>query len=295
MVPVMSADVDSTTTTASRRAPVGPMVPARYRVAGRQPEAADAFTIDLLPIDEPIDEPEPGQFTMLYAFGVGEVPISVSGCPHREGGVLRHTIRAVGATTRALCGLEAGSVVGVRGPFGTGWGVSAARGSDVLIVGGGIGLAPLRPVVRDVLADREQFGNVAVLIGARTPADLLFVAETEQWRSRPDAHVAVTVDAAPRGWEGNVGLVTMLLDRLPITTDRSTVFLCGPEVMIRVVARELVDAGTDAERILVSLERNMHCAIRQCGHCQLGPLFICADGPVVTWAAAEPLLEVRRW
>jgi NAD(P)H-flavin reductase len=270
------------------------MVPTRYRVVSREWETADTVTIGLEPIDAPIDEPEPGQFTMLYAFGVGEAPISVSGCPRLEG-ALRHTIRGVGATTRALCRLEPGSVVGVRGPFGAGWGVPRAEGSDVLVLGGGIGLAPLRPVIREVLEDRQRFDGVAILIGARTPADLLFATEIEAWRSRSDTHVAVTVDAAPRGWEGHVGLVTSLIDRLPITPTRATVFLCGPEVMIRVVARDLVGAGVDADRIFVSLERNMHCAIRQCGHCQLGPLFICADGPVVTWATAAPLLAVRRW
>jgi anaerobic sulfite reductase subunit B len=277
-----------------RRTPLGPMVPARHRLAVREQETADTVTIGLVPIDEAIDEPEPGQFTMLYAFGSGEVPISVSGCPRLEG-TLRHTIRGVGATTRALCRLEVGSVVGVRGPFGTGWGVSAAEGSDVLILGGGIGLAPLRPVVREVLDRRERFERVAVLIGARTPADLLFASEVEAWSSRPDAHVAVTVDAAPRGWRGHVGLVTLLLSRMPIRPALATAFLCGPEVMIRVVAGKLVDAGVDAERIFVSLERNMQCAVRHCGHCQLGPLFVCADGPVVTWATAAPLLAVRRW
>jgi NAD(P)H-flavin reductase len=270
------------------------MVPARYRVISREQETDDTFTVALAPIDEPIVEPEPGQFTMLYAFGVGEVPISVSGCPRREG-ALRHTIRTVGATTQALCRLEPGSVVGVRGPFGVGWGLTRAEGSDVLIVGGGIGLAPLRPVIREVLAGRERFGRVAVLIGARTPDDLLFASEVEEWSSRSDVHVEIAVNAAPRGWKGNVGLVTTLLDGLPFAPSLATAFLCGPEVMIRVVARALVDAGADAERVDVSLERNMHCAIRQCGHCQLGPLFICNDGPVVTWATAAPLLAVRRW
>jgi len=278
-----------------RGPPVGPMVPTRYRVTTRDPETADTVTLALEPIDEPIDEPEPGQFTMLYAFGVGEVPISVSGCPRQEAGAIRHTIRGVGATTRALCRLEPGSVVGVRGPFGTGWAVSRAARSDVVVVGGGIGLAPLRPVIRELFEDRDRFDEVAVLIGARTPADLLFPAEVDAWARRVDAHVAVTVDAAPRGWDGHVGLVTALLDHLAIRAPHTTAFLCGPEVMIRVVARNLVDAGVDADRIFVSLERNMHCAVRQCGHCQLGPLFICADGPVVTWATAAPLLAVRRW
>ena len=291
----MPADVDWPAAVGARPSPpTGPMVPRRYRVTDRRQETADTVTIALQPIDEPIDEPEPGQFTMLYAFGVGEVPISVSGCPRREGALL-HTIRAVGATTRALCRLAPGSVVGVRGPFGAGWNVSRAEGSDVLVLGGGIGIAPLRPVVRDVLADRDRFGRVAVLLGTRTPADLPYASEIEEWRSRPDVHVAVTVDVAPRGWSGHVGLVTGLLDRLPVTLRSTTAFLCGPEVMIRVVARELVEAGAHAEGIFVSLERNMHCAVRQCGHCQLGPLFVCADGPVVSWAVAAPLLAVRRW
>ena len=276
------------------RPPSGPMVPARYRVTDHRQDNADTVTISLMPIDDPIDDPEPGQFAMLYAFGVGEVPISVSGCPRREG-ALMHTIRAVGATSRALCGLQPESVLGVRGPFGVGWDVPSAEGSDVLIVGGGIGLAPLRPVVREVLAARERFGQVAILIGARTPQDLLYADEVEQWRAVPGVHVEVTVDAADRNWDGHVGLVTALLDEIPVDPSRTTSFLCGPEVMIRVVARAIVESGSAADQIRVSLERNMHCAVRQCGHCQLGPLFVCADGPVVTWAVAADLLAVRRW
>ena len=267
------------------------MVPVRYRVARRDQETADAVTLSLTPVDEPIGEPQPGQFTMLYAFGVGEVPISVSGCPGVEG-ELRHTIRAVGATTRALCRSRSGEMVGVRGPFGAGW-PSPAAGSDVVIVAGGIGLAPLRPVVRQLLANREQLGHVALLVGARTPDDVLFRGELDEWGT--ELHVGVTVDVAPRGWHGDVGVVSTLVDRLPFSVAGATAYVCGPEVMMRVVARGLVDAGTEARRLFVSLERNMHCAVRLCGHCQLGPLFVCADGPVVPWATAEPLLAVRRW
>jgi anaerobic sulfite reductase subunit B len=290
----MSTDGGLAPMVADRPPRPGPMVPTRYQVSERVEEAAGAVTLTLLPVDESIDEPAPGQFTMLYAFGVGEVPVSVSGCPQVDG-ALKHTIRAAGLTTRGLCRLRVGSMVGVRGPFGTGWPVSAAAGGDVLILGGGIGFAPLRPVVRAVLARRDQFGPVGILIGARRPADLLYHPEVVTWGSRADLHVAVTVDVAPGGWSGNVGMVTSLIDRAPITPARTTAFLCGPEVMMRVVARDLIDAGTDPARIFVSLERNMHCAVRLCGHCQLGPLFICADGPVVTWAAAAPLLAVRRW
>lgn len=272
----------------------GPMVPLGYRVTDRREDTADSVTLSLVPIDDSIDDPEPGQFTMLYVFGVGEVPISVSGCP-RQDGVLMHTVRAVGATSRALCRLGPGSAVGVRGPFGVGWDVSSAEGSDVLIVAGGIGLAPLRPVIREVLASRERFGHVAILIGARSPDELLYADEIARWRALPDVHVEITVDAATHGWTGNVGLVTTLLERLPTTPSLTTAFVCGPEVMMRVVARNIVDSGADAGKVRLSLERNFQCAVRQCGHCQLGPLFVCADGPVVSWTTAAGLLAVRRW
>jgi anaerobic sulfite reductase subunit B len=270
------------------------MVPARYRIADRVVETRDTVTIDLVPCDEPITEAEPGQFLMLYAFGVGETAISVSGCPGDEGR-LRHTIRAAGAGTRALCALPTGSMVGVRGPFGNGWPWPSVDGHDVLVVAGGIGFAPLRPIVRRLLAERSRFGRVAVMVGARTPTDLVHRAELDEWWRRSNVEVAVTVDAADRAWRGEVGVVNTLLGRVSFTPDRAVAFVCGPEVMMRVVARDLVDLGVRADRIFVSLERNMHCAIGQCGHCQLGPLFVCADGPVVSWMRAAPLLAVRRW
>jgi NAD(P)H-flavin reductase len=270
------------------------MIPRLFRVSSVREDTRDTATLVLVPEDGAELRFEPGQYTMLYVFGVGEVPISISGDPGRPE-VLVHTIRAVGAVTRALTSAREGDPVGVRGPFGTPWPVGDRKQEDLLVVAGGIGLAPLRPVIREVLTHRDRFGRVAILIGARTPGELLYTEQIAQWRSVPDVHVDVTVDAATRGWSGNVGLITMLLDPLPVTATAASVFLCGPEVMIRVTSRNLVDAGTDPDRIFVSLERNMHCAIRQCGHCQLGPLFVCADGPVVTWTAAGPLLAVRRW
>jgi NAD(P)H-flavin reductase len=269
------------------------MVPSRYRVTSRVVETVDTVTLGLTAVDEPIDDPEPGQFSMLYAYGVGEVPISVSACPTAtaEAG---HTIRAVGATTRALTRLRPGDMVGVRGPFGAGWPVTMAEGGDVLVVGGGLGMAPLRPVVRHVIAERRRFGQVAVLVGARTPADILYLEEFDHWR-RHDIDVGVTVDAAGRGWTGSVGLVTKLLDQRPISLGSVTSFLCGPEVMMRNVARTLIDRGADPATVMVSLERNMHCAVRLCGHCQLGPRFLCSEGPVLSWADASPLLAVRAW
>jgi NAD(P)H-flavin reductase len=270
------------------------MVPLPYLVSERREQTHDVVSLDLEPTGQGIGEPVPGQFSMLYAFGVGEAAISVSGCP-AEDGRLGHTVRAVGAVTRALCQLGPGDALGVRGPFGTGWPLAAAAGLDLLMIGGGIGLAPLRPVIRRVLAERAHYGRVGVVIGARTPADLLYRQELEQWRGRFDLDVHVTVDAAPAGWRGEVGVVTTLLPRLAVDPSRVVALLCGPEVMMRIAARALVDMGVDAERIHVSLERNMQCAIRQCGHCQLGPLFVCAEGPVVRWSLAGPLVEVRRW
>lgn len=272
---------------------LAPMTPLAYRVVDRHDETADVVTLDLAADGTPIADPAPGQFTMLYAFGAGEAPISVSGCP-ADDRVLRHTVRAAGPVTRALCDLAPGDPVGVRGPYGTGWPLDAATGRDVVVVAGGIGLAPLRPVVRRLVADRHRFGRVALVAGTRTPDDLLFAAELTRWRSRFDLDVEITVDAAPAGWRGDVGVVTELLPRVPFDPEGAVALACGPEVMMRVVARHLLTAGVGADRIHVSLERNMHCAVGQCGHCQLGPMFVCRDGPVVTWAVAAPLLEVRR-
>jgi anaerobic sulfite reductase subunit B len=249
-------------------------------------------TLDLTPDGPGIGEPLPGQFTMLYAFGAGEAPISVSGCP-ADDGVLRHTVRRAGAVTRALCALTPGQAVGVRGPYGAGWPLPAAARPDLVVVAGGIGLAPLRPVMRRVVAGRERFGRVALVVGTRTPDDLLFRPELTAWRGSLDLQVEVTVDAAPPSWRGDVGVVTKLLPRLRLDPGRTVALVCGPEVMMRVVARHLVGAGLAPDRIHVSLERNMACAVGHCGHCQLGPLFVCRDGPVVAWSAVAPLLGVR--
>ncbi len=271
-----------------------PMVPVRYRVAAVHRETADTSTLTLDPVDEAIAAPGPGQFTMLYRYGTGEIPVSVSGAP-AAGANLRHTIRGVGAVSQALIDLPVGSMLGVRGPFGAGWALEEARGGDVVVVAGGIGLAPLRPVVHEILEHRSDFGAAAVLVGARRPEDLLFRDELAAWAERPDLHTAVTVDVADRTWRGEVGVVTQLLAGSHIEAVSATALVCGPEVMIRAVAGELVPLGVDPERILVSLERNMHCAVGHCGRCQLGPVFVCADGPVLSWAEAQPLLAVRRW
>ncbi|PWI13205.1 oxidoreductase [Streptomyces sp. Act143] len=263
-------------------------VPVPYRVVDRRPETADTVTLCLEPVAAPLDDFAPGQFAMVHCFGRGEIPVSVSSVQATGG--LAHTIRAVGAVSSGLCEAQAGDVLGVRGPYGVGWEPERAHGRDVVVVAGGIGLAPLRPLILRALAEPAAFGRVNVLIGARTPADLMSRKEIEHW---PTSYTGVTVDRPDQEWRGDVGLVTMLLDRAAFHPARAAAFVCGPEPMIRATARDLVFRGVPAERIRVSLERNMRCATGHCGHCQLGPLLLCQAGPVVDWSHAEPLLSVR--
>jgi len=264
------------------------MTTSRYRVRERTIETADTVTLVLTPLDEPIADPLPGQFTMLYAFGVGEVPISVSG---RTGaGDIVHTLRCVGAVTKALSTAQCGTTLGLRGPYGTEWGMP--DGGDLIIMAGGIGLAPLRPVIRQAIEQRGRYGSVSVLIGARTPGDLLYVGEHDVWRDA-DIDVRVTVDQAATGWTGHVGVVTTVLDGVAADPAHSTAFLCGPEVMMRFAARALIDRGMAPDAIRVSLERNMRCGVGLCGHCQLGPVLLCRDGPVIGYDRAAPLLDIK--
>jgi NAD(P)H-flavin reductase len=263
------------------------MVPVSYRVVRRRRETHDSWTLELEPAGDALEPLAPGQFAMLYAFGKGEVPISVSRLPQI------HTIRAVGVVSAALCDLRRGDVVGVRGPFGTAWPVEAAVGADVVVMAGGIGLAPLRPAIDSLLADRERYGRVVILYGGRSPEELLYTAELERWRGRFDVEVHVSVDQAAAGWHGRVGVVTTLVPRADFDPDHTVAMICGPEVMMRFGVAALQERGVPAHAIYVSLERSMKCAIRLCGHCQLGPEFICHDGPVFSWDRVEPLLRVR--
>jgi NAD(P)H-flavin reductase len=268
------------------------MVPEPYRVVSRTAETHDTVTLELVPLGDPI-RPEPGQFTMLYALGVGEVPISTSGEPDLHGRLF-HTVRVVGPVTSAIAGSEREDVLGVRGPFGTGWPLRSAEGGDLVIVAGGIGLAPLRPAVRHSLAHREAYGAVCLLVGARTPPELLYPSELTAWRDRPDFEAEVTVDAAIGDWRGRVGLVTQLIPGASFTPERTTALVCGPELMMIRVARALLERGVAPERIWVSLERNMQCAVGHCGHCQVGPLLVCRDGPVLPYDRVAELMAVRQ-
>jgi NAD(P)H-flavin reductase len=282
----VTADTRSMAATAA-----DPMAPRPFVVKRVWDEIEDTFSMELVPESEGLSY-LPGQFTMLYVFGIGEVPISISGDPSRPE-VLVQTIRGVGAVTRALRRCKPGTRIGVRGPFGVPWPIAEATGRDLVIVAGGIGLAPLRPVLYHALANRDDYGRVVLLYGARTPRDLLFAEELRDWRGRFDMNVSVTVDNADVEWHGSVGVVTRLISRAPFDPLQATAFVCGPEVMMRYTAQELDKRGVGKDAVFVSMERNMKCGVGFCGHCQLGPHFVCKDGPVFPYDRLERLLWIR--
>ncbi|WP_424361390.1 FAD/NAD(P)-binding protein [Methylocystis parvus] len=267
------------------------MIPRIAHVRRRRHDSPDAWTLELEMAHGERFHYAPGQFNMLTAFGVGEAAISVSGDPAT--GPLIHTIRAVGPVSRALTKLGPGDPIGVRGPFGVGWPMTQAEGKDVIVVAGGLGLAPLRPALYRLLGERARYGKVTLLFGARRPEDILFRHEVESWRGRFDIDVDVTVDHAGAEWRGHVGVVTTLISRLDIDPGKSIAMVCGPEVMMRFVAMSLIDKGLSEDAIYLSMERNMKCAIGHCGHCQLGPTFICRDGPVFTYRRLKPLMTIK--
>jgi NAD(P)H-flavin reductase len=269
-----------------------PMVPQVARVRRRRQDAPEVFTLELE--TEGSDEGgfAPGQFNMLTVFGVGESAISMSGDPAKKGGIV-HTVRAVGTVSRALTELRRGDVLGLRGPFGVGWPMAELDGKDVIVIAGGIGLAPLRPVIYRLLAERHRFDRVVILYGTRSPDDILFRQELESWRQRLDIDLEVTVDHAAGGWYGHVGVVTTLLPRLALDPEKAVALLCGPEIMMRFAVQALVSMGLPEQAIYVSMERNMKCAIGLCGHCQFSPVFVCRDGPVFRYDRIQYLLALK--
>jgi len=260
--------------------PEKPMQPVPYRVERFERETHDTFTLELKPDDGAARSAfSPGQFNMLYVFGIGEVPISISSDPG-DAESIKHTTRVVGTVTRAMHGLTPGETMGVRGPFGNHWPLEPAGGKDVVIIAGGIGLAPLRPALYDLLAHRRRYRRIVLLYGTRTPADILFKRDLKTWRSHFDLEVYVTVDRSMGAWLGNVGVVTRLIPRAPFDPSNATAFICGPEVMMRFTVEALQHRGIPNKNIFVSMERNMKCGTGFCGHCQYGPHFICKDGPI---------------
>lgn len=266
------------------------MLPRPFRVITNTRESDDVVTLGLEPTaNDGALRCSPGQYNMLYRFGVGEVPISASSAPSEPG--LEHTIRAVGAVTRSLCMAKPGELVGIRGPLGEPWPMERAAGGDLLIIAGGIGMAPLRPAVLTALADHQRYNRISILYGARTPDDLLFLDQLQQWNTEAD-ELFITVDAAGEDWTGDVGVVTSLLRRAQFEPVKTSALICGPEIMMRFTARDLTEAGVSADRIAVSLERSFSCAIGLCGKCQLGPKFVCKDGPVFRYPEVAELIAI---
>jgi NAD(P)H-flavin reductase len=271
---------------------VDPMLPHRYRIERTRQDTRDTYTLELEPVDGPPIVYGAGQFTMLDAFGVGEAPVSISGDPTRPG-PLEHTIRDVGVVTHALITAPTGALLGVRGPYGTTWDVSDGEGGDVVFVAGGIGLAPLRGAILELISHRERYGRVVLLYGVRTPEDILFGDDLRTWAKDFGIVVEVTVDNSQYAWRGRVGLVTQLVPRAGFDPRPALALVCGPEVMMRYAAAALADRGVREERIRLSMERNMKCAVGLCGHCQLRELFVCVDGPVLTYDRLAPLMSTR--
>jgi NAD(P)H-flavin reductase len=271
--------------------PAAPPHMTPVRVASVVKETHDTFTLTLDPQgEEGAGRFLPGQFSMLYVFGVGELPISISGDPH-DSGRLVYTVRSVGKATDALVNCKPGQWVGVRGPFGTSWPLEQARGNDVLIVAGGIGLAPLRPAIQHMLRHRDDYVRLMLLYGARSPKDLLYRKQLAGWARLPDTQVLTTVDYGGVNWRGYVGVVTTLFRYVRLHPGRTTVMICGPEIMMRYVIRELEKRALPDADIYLSMERNMKCAVGFCGHCQLGPYFVCKDGPIFPYTRMRPWLE----
>ena len=267
------------------------MIPAPFAVVSKRRETSDTLTLELEPAAGDGLPFAPGQFTMLSRGGTGEVPISISGDPAHPSRLV-HTVRAVGLATQAICAAEPGDALGVRGPFGGAWPVEAAEGADVVVVCGGIGLAPLRPAILALLAHRTRYGRLVLLYGGRSPSQLLYPAELDEW-SAHGLEIAVTVDSAGPEWLGHVGVVPRLVRRAAFDAGSAVALLCGPEVMMRFAAAALIERGVAAERVYASTERNMQCGIGVCGHCQLGPTLVCRDGPVYRWDELAPWLAIR--
>lgn len=274
--------------------PHNPWLAHSVRIARTASATPGVFICDLAFEDPAVTEKyshRPGQFNMLYLPGLGEIAISISGDPGLRD-VVSHTIREAGNVTRALAKLPANSSIGLRGPFGSHWPVEDCVGRDVVLVAGGIGLAPLRPVVCHLLTHRDAFKNVTLIIGSREPSGLLYSEEYEDWRAG-GIDVQVTVDRADSSWRGKIGMVTNVLDRLPLRDPKQIILMtCGPEVMMWYTIQMALGRGIPAESLYVSLERNMNCAIGLCGHCQFGPEFLCKDGPIFRYDRVASILKI---
>ena len=270
-----------------------PFLPEVARILGVADETPDTKTFALRFRDRKNGNGYhflPGQFVELSVFGHGEAPFCIASSPTRPD-TLETTVRRTGELTDALHRLRNGNEVGIRGPFGNGFDVGAAHGKDLLFVGGGIGLPPLRSLIWNVLDERDRFGKVTILYGARTPHDLVYKDELRRWAERSDVEFRVTVDVAEPGWTGTVGVVPVLFDKVTLRPSSTLAYVCGPPVMIRFVVRDLLDRGFKEEAVISTFERMMQCGIGKCNHCAIGHRYVCRDGPVFNCAQIRELVE----
>ncbi|MCS7374636.1 MAG: FAD/NAD(P)-binding protein [archaeon GB-1845-036] len=235
-------------------------------------------------------EVKPGQFNILYLFGGGEVPISISEIGRRR---LAHTVRFTGTITNMFRELTVNDKIGVRGPYGNHWPIEEHQNEDILIIGGGIGIAPLKPIIQYVKEKRSKYGKLIILYGARTPKDLIFKSEFEEFRKIRDSELHLTVDRGDEKWKGNIGVVTTLIPPLKLNIENTVAFVCGPEIMMYYTVKDLAKKGIPETKIYISLERRMRCGIGLCGHCQIGPYFVCKDGPVFPYWKIKEYFGVK--
>jgi NAD(P)H-flavin reductase len=232
----------------------------------------------------------PGQFVEVSVFGAGEAPFCLAS-PRDGANSFEITVRSTGAVTAALHALTPGEQLGVRGPLGNGFPFDEMKGRDILFIGGGIGLPPLRPLIWETLAHRDEFRSVTVLYGARTPADLVYKHELEAWRARPDMEFMVTVDTPDEGWKDNVGVVGSLFPKARIQPSTTVAFVCGPPIMITFVVKDLLALGLPEDAIITTLERHMRCGVGKCNHCLIGDKYVCTDGPVFTYRQMKTMMN----
>jgi len=276
--------------------PANPLIPVPMIIRKNTWETDDTFTLHLEPIRRNGNNTEfrfrPGQFNMLQLPGIGESAISISSDPSKPSSI-SHTIHRVGSVTKVLSHLKRGATIGVRGPFGSSWPVEKAKGFDVCVAAGGIGLAPLRPVLYSMFHRRKDYGRIILLYGARSPLNLLYRVELEQWSKLFQVEVLVTVDRGDSTWKGHIGVVSNLLSYVELDKSATVAMICGPEIMMQFTAKAILERGLSPRNVYLSLERNMKCAVGFCGHCQYGPFFICKDGPVFSYQQISHLFEKK--
>jgi NAD(P)H-flavin reductase len=274
---------------------MNPFLPQPAEIVEKRPEAKGIFTFRLRFSSEDMRRSyrfQPGQFNMLYAFGAGDVAITIVSDP-ADPEILDHTIRVVGNVTQVLGRLKKGDVVGLRGPFGSAWPLEEVRGKDIIIVTGGLGCAPTLGALHYIVRRRKYYGAIKIIHGIKAPRDLIYQKKFREWERSPNTEVHLTVDKADRGWKHKIGLVTHLLADVTFEPARSVVMMCGPEIMMRFTVKEFLNRGLTTDRIYLAMERNMKCALGFCGHCQFGPHFICKEGPILRYDRVQGIFNLK--